>query len=155
MKNCRSYFAGSCTALASNDVQQTSSFPSCNANLRPLIYINRNWRLGTSQQQIVIPWGSGMQSASRLIQGGNYCFKKIIYSGNCRTQILGMFIWRRATFLRKPHISILLFLSTRNVICSFGGGGGFAAVTFLCKTSWKNSIVFSKALTFRNHLRRI
>ena len=33
-----------------------------------------------------------------------------------------------------------------------GGGGGVAAVTFLCKTSWKNSIVFSKALTFRNHL---
>ena len=32
-----------------------------------------------------------------------------------------------------------------------GGGGGGAAVTFLCKTSWKNSIVFSKALTFRNH----
>jgi hypothetical protein len=26
-----------------------------------------------------------------------------------------------------------------------GGGGRFAAVTFLCKTSWKNSIVFSKA----------
>ncbi len=24
-------------------------------------------------------------------------------------------------------------------------------MTFLCKTSWKNSIVFSKALTFRNH----
>ena len=56
---------------------------------------------------------------------------------------------------RKPHISIF---STRNVICSFGGGGGgsgFAAVTFLCKTSWKNSIVFSKALTFRNHHCRI
>ena len=31
------------------------------------------------------------------------------------------------------------------------GGGGLAAVTFLCKTSWKKSIVFSKALTFRNH----
>jgi hypothetical protein len=31
-------------------------------------------------------------------------------------------------------------------------GVGFAAVTFLCKTSWKNSIVFSKTLTFRNHL---
>jgi hypothetical protein len=26
-----------------------------------------------------------------------------------------------------------------------GGGGGDAAVTFLCKTSWKNSMVFSKA----------
>ena len=74
--------------------------------------------------------------------------------------------WREAQFrvftpgerkaLGKPHISIL---STRNVICSFGGegggGGGVAAVTFLCKTSWKNSIVFSKALTFRNHLCRI
>ena len=53
-------------------------------------------------------------------------------------------------------------LSTRNVKCSFGagdggggGGGGVAAVTFLCKTSWKNSIVFSKALTFWNHLCRI
>jgi hypothetical protein len=33
--------------------------------------------------------------------------------------------------LGKPHISIF---STRNVICSFGGGGGgFTAVTFLCK----------------------
>ena len=31
--------------------------------------------------------------------------------------------------LGKPHISIF---STRNVICSFGGGG-FVAVTFLCK----------------------
>ena len=26
-----------------------------------------------------------------------------------------------------------------------GGGGGAAAVTFLCKTSWKNWIVVSKA----------
>ena len=33
----------------------------------------------------------------------------------------------------------------------WGGGGSFAPVTFFCKTSWKNSIVFSKALTFRNH----
>jgi hypothetical protein len=31
-----------------------------------------------------------------------------------------------------------------------GRGGRVAAVTFVCKTSWKNSIVFSKALTFRN-----
>ncbi len=27
-----------------------------------------------------------------------------------------------------------------------GGGGGLAAVTFLCKTSWKNSIVFFQSL---------
>ena len=49
--------------------------------------------------------------------------------------------------LGKPHISIL---STRNVICSFGGGGGggqlLAAVTFLCETSWKNSIAFFESL---------
>ena len=32
-----------------------------------------------------------------------------------------------------------------------GGGGGLAAVTFLCKTSWKNSIVFFKSLNIRNH----
>jgi hypothetical protein len=50
--------------------------------------------------------------------------------------------------LGKPRI---LILSTRNVIWTFGGGR-FAAVTFLCETSWKNSIVFLKALTFRNHL---
>ncbi len=36
-------------------------------------------------------------------------------------------------------------LCTRNVICSFGGGG-LATVTFLCKTSWKNSIVFFASL---------
>ena len=30
----------------------------------------------------------------------------------------------------------------------WGGGGGVAALMFLCKTSWKNSIVFSKALNF-------
>ena len=36
-------------------------------------------------------------------------------------------------------------LCTRNVICSFGGGG-LAAVTSLCKTSWKNSIVFFASL---------
>jgi hypothetical protein len=59
---------------------------------------------------------------------------------------LKSFILLRKYFFQ-PHISIL---STRNVICSFwggggGGGGGVAAVTFLCKTSWKNSIVFSKA----------
>ncbi len=49
--------------------------------------------------------------------------------------------------LGKPHISIL---STRNVICSFGGGGG-AAVTF----HGKIRSFFSKALTFRNHLCKI
>ena len=45
------------------------------------------------------------------------------------------------SWLGKPRISIL---STRNVICTFGGGG-LTAVTFLCKTSWKNSIVFFKS----------
>ncbi len=40
------------------------------------------------------------------------------------------------------------FVHERDVICSFGGGGfpGLAAVTFLCKTSWKNSIVFFASL---------
>jgi hypothetical protein len=36
-----------------------------------------------------------------------------------------------------------------------GEGGGGCSLTFLCKTSWNNSIVFSKALIFRNHLCRI
>ena len=43
--------------------------------------------------------------------------------------------------LGKPHISIL---PTRNVNCTFGGGGGgLAAVAFFCDT-WKNSIFLLK-----------
>jgi hypothetical protein len=45
------------------------------------------------------------------------------------------------TISKSYRISILY---PWNIICSFGGGG-VAALTFLCKTSWKNSILFLKA----------
>jgi hypothetical protein len=49
--------------------------------------------------------------------------------------------------LGKPHTDID-FVHEKRYMFIWGcwwGGGGFAAVTFLCKISWKNSIVFSKA----------
>ena len=45
-------------------------------------------------------------------------------------------------FLKK---SLTYRFCTRETSCSFWGGGGVAALTFLCKTSWKNSILFLKA----------
>ena len=68
-----------------------------------------------------------------------HCFNCTVYT----RQYKAPHIWK--TFLCKGSLTYRFCPCTRNVICSFGGGV-LAAVTFLCKTSWKNSIVFFESL---------
>jgi hypothetical protein len=85
-------------------------------NYNKIVYISQNvqatpMRVAETDNDIVKRESSIRICKQHLIQGGNYGFKNyIIYSGTCRTQILGM--W--ATFLRYMRIHDTIINSIQN-----------------------------------------